>query len=187
MCWADIPQLSTRDRRCPAAWQQSRPNGTDRRPSVSRVQVHVWSSRADPSSLPVIGLVVFGAGEDRYASVQWCFSQRAWITRPRSSGGRSLLIKQSRWPNGGNSGRDLRLRTALPVKDRDWPDGSSARAGGRHAHGSGRRRSNPANFAIYLLRLNRLFLRRSGSFRAYSRIFGWSQAEPSGWDQAKPS
>src|SRR2546423_8107967 len=35
--WADIPQLSTRDRRCPTAWQQywqqSRLNGTDPRPS----------------------------------------------------------------------------------------------------------------------------------------------------------
>jgi hypothetical protein len=27
--WAGIPQPSTRDRRCPAAWQQSRPDGTD--------------------------------------------------------------------------------------------------------------------------------------------------------------
>jgi hypothetical protein len=38
LCWADIPQLSTRDRRCPAAWQQywqqSRRNGLDPRPSA---------------------------------------------------------------------------------------------------------------------------------------------------------
>ena len=33
--WGDIPQLSTRDRRRPAAWQQSRPNGTDPRPSAN--------------------------------------------------------------------------------------------------------------------------------------------------------
>ena len=35
--WADIPELSAQDRHCPAAWQQcwqqSRWNGTDRRPS----------------------------------------------------------------------------------------------------------------------------------------------------------
>ena len=34
--WADIPQPSTRDGRCPAAWQQSGPDGTDRRPSAFR-------------------------------------------------------------------------------------------------------------------------------------------------------
>jgi hypothetical protein len=38
--WADIPQLSTRDRRCPAAWLQSwlqsRRNGLDARPPVFR-------------------------------------------------------------------------------------------------------------------------------------------------------
>jgi len=37
VCWADIPELSARDRRCPAAWQQywqqSLPSGTDPRPS----------------------------------------------------------------------------------------------------------------------------------------------------------
>ena len=36
--WADIPELSARDRRCPAAWQQywqqSRRNGADPRPSA---------------------------------------------------------------------------------------------------------------------------------------------------------
>ena len=48
MCWADIPQLSTRDRRCPVAWQQywqqSRPDSTDSRPSAS------FQARADASS-----------------------------------------------------------------------------------------------------------------------------------------
>ena len=35
VCWADIPELSVRDRRCPAAWQQSSErNGTDPRPSA---------------------------------------------------------------------------------------------------------------------------------------------------------
>ena len=38
VCWTDIPQPSTRDRRCPVAWQQywqqSPPNGTDSRPSA---------------------------------------------------------------------------------------------------------------------------------------------------------
>ena len=47
MCWADIPQLSTRDRRCPVAWQQywqqSRPDSTDSRPSAS------FQARADAS------------------------------------------------------------------------------------------------------------------------------------------
>jgi hypothetical protein len=40
--WADIPQLSTRDRCCPAAWQQywqqSRRNGLDLRPSAFQAQ-----------------------------------------------------------------------------------------------------------------------------------------------------
>jgi hypothetical protein len=38
MRWADIPELSTRDRRCPRAWQQywqqSRRDGLDPRPSA---------------------------------------------------------------------------------------------------------------------------------------------------------
>ena len=39
MCWADIPQLSTQGRRCPAVrqqyWQRLRPTGTDLRPSAN--------------------------------------------------------------------------------------------------------------------------------------------------------
>ena len=42
--WADIPQLFTRDKRCPASWQQhwqqSRPNGTDPRPSANECRTY---------------------------------------------------------------------------------------------------------------------------------------------------
>jgi hypothetical protein len=43
--WADIPQLSTRDQRCPAAWQQdwqqSQPNGTDPRSSANECRTYL--------------------------------------------------------------------------------------------------------------------------------------------------
>jgi hypothetical protein len=55
-CWADIPQLSIRDRRCPAAWQQywqqSRPDGTDPRPSVFRAG-HITGRRGSARRGPV--------------------------------------------------------------------------------------------------------------------------------------
>ena len=54
--WADIPQLSIRDRRCPAAWQQywqqSRPDGTDPRPSVFRAG-HITGRRGSARRGPV--------------------------------------------------------------------------------------------------------------------------------------
>ena len=53
VCWADIPQLPTRDKRCPAAWQQywqqSRPNGTDPRPFG---WLAVWGPGCEPASRP---------------------------------------------------------------------------------------------------------------------------------------
>ena len=57
--WANIPQLSTLDRRCPAAWQQywqqSRPNSTDPRPSANEAgHIPSWHrscERYAPSSV----------------------------------------------------------------------------------------------------------------------------------------
>jgi hypothetical protein len=47
--WADIPGLSARDRGCPAAWQQSRRDGTDPRPSAFQAG-HIPSSRGSCGS-----------------------------------------------------------------------------------------------------------------------------------------
>ena len=59
--WADIPQPSTRDRRCPAAWQQPRPNGTDPRPSANQPDIcPVGTDRASVTRcrwLPLVAAV----------------------------------------------------------------------------------------------------------------------------------
>jgi hypothetical protein len=59
--WADIPQLSTRDKRCPAAWQQywqqPWPNGTDPRPSDFQAgHILSWRGSCERYALwPVVG------------------------------------------------------------------------------------------------------------------------------------
>jgi hypothetical protein len=69
MCWADIPQLSTQDRRCPAVrqqyWQRLRPTGTDLRPSanegrdISQVwaDLRVFCAVAGRRCLPLVAAV----------------------------------------------------------------------------------------------------------------------------------
>jgi hypothetical protein len=44
MGWAEIPELSAWDRRCPAPWQQSRQNGPDPGPSAFREVYHPEST-----------------------------------------------------------------------------------------------------------------------------------------------
>ena len=60
--WADIPQLSTRDRRCPAAWLQSRRNGLDARPPVFQ------GGRPPRSAVPRCGRVPKRSRERRCSS-----------------------------------------------------------------------------------------------------------------------
>ena len=57
--WADIPQPSTRDRRCPAAWQQywqqSGPDGTDPRPSAFQAgHIPSWRGSCECYALPPV-------------------------------------------------------------------------------------------------------------------------------------
>jgi len=62
--WAEIPQLSTRDQRCPAAWQQywqqSRRNGLDPRPSAFQApHIPSWRGSCESNALspvPAISL-----------------------------------------------------------------------------------------------------------------------------------
>jgi hypothetical protein len=45
VCWADIPQLSARDRHCPAAWKQLPQNSFDLRPSAFQTSCHCRDAR----------------------------------------------------------------------------------------------------------------------------------------------
>jgi hypothetical protein len=59
--WADIPQLSTRGERRPAAWQQywqqSRPNGVDPRPSVFQAgHISSWRRWCECAALALIAV-----------------------------------------------------------------------------------------------------------------------------------
>jgi len=81
MCWADIPQLSTRDRRCPVAWQQSRPNSTDSRPSAS------FQARADALSP--------AASDGSYPSSE--ASQERLMVTMREQQGDTKPARRNRW------------------------------------------------------------------------------------------
>jgi len=95
--WADISQLSTRDRRCPAAWQQYwqqwRPNGTDPRPSASgrtyrqlarmvRALCGVAVAAVSNWLLLLLSPLLSAAGPGPYSEVFPALRQRPVLPRP---------------------------------------------------------------------------------------------------------
>jgi hypothetical protein len=86
--WADIPQLSTRNRCCPAAWQQSRRVGLDPRPSASQAaHIPSWRGSRERSALSLVA-----------ASCHWSpLLLSASICEREGIGARRLAASCRRW------------------------------------------------------------------------------------------
>ena len=128
--WADIPELSARDRRCPAAWQQywqqSRRNGSDPRPSAFQAwHIPSWGETCERAALLSIADASCGLLLLLLLSVGGqSLDPQGWISRPGPVPLQKVVVVsdlrvhgiayEARWYSLITPPSTLRCRTGVP-------------------------------------------------------------------------